>query len=270
MMMILFNKYIRPLFILILLFGGSTVSAQGLDKELEVQTDNLSQLDKIKQRGITNMDNVFVPKGQWILGTTASYSTHLNNDYTLAIIEGINSEGYTFKVSPMVAYAIKNNLAIGVRGTYSRSNITADNADLKFGDEETGTEININKYKAVRHSYSAALIMRHYIPLGQSKRFAIFNEIQLSAGGSQAIFAADQPIKGTFEEGYNIALGVSPGLMAFATNDVAIEVCVGVMGVNYSKIEQVHNQVTVGNRSSSSMNFKVNLLSIGVGISFYL
>ena len=58
--------------------------------------------------------------------------------------------------------------------------------------------------------------------------------------------------------------------MAFATNDVAIEVNVGVMGINYSNVEQVHNQVTVGQRSSSNMNFKVNLLSISVGVSFYL
>ena len=113
-------------------------------------------------------------------------------------------------------------------------------------------------------------IWRQYIPLGKSKRFAIFNEISLGAGGSQAIFAADEPIRGTYEKGYNISLGVSPGLMAFATNDVAIEVNVGVMGINFSEVKQVHNQVSTGNQRHSNMNFKVNLLSIGLGVSFYL
>ncbi|MBQ1939920.1 MAG: hypothetical protein II362_06885, partial [Alistipes sp.] len=113
-------------------------------------------------------------------------------------------------------------------------------------------------------------VWRQYIPLGKSRRFAIFNEISLGAGGTQGIFAADQPIRGTFEEGYTISLGVSPGLVAFATNDVAIEVNVGVMGINFTDVEQVHNQVSVGHRRSSNMNFKVNLLSIGVGVSFYL
>jgi len=63
---------------------------------------------------------------------------------------------------------------------------------------------------------------------------------------------------------------VSPGLIAFATNDVAIEVNVGVMGISYTDVDQVHNQVEVGSRRTSSMNFKVNLLSIGLGVSFYL
>jgi len=32
----------------------------------------------------------------------------------------------------------------------------------------------------------------------------------------------------------------------------------------------VHNQVTVGHRSASKMNFKVNIFSIGLGVAFYL
>ena len=236
-------------------------------------TENGSTLtvaEKIRQRGITNTSNIFVPKGLWITGLSTSYSTHQNENYSIAIINGIQSEGYTFRVSPMVAYSLKENMAIGVRGAYSRSNLTVDAAGLKFGDEETGTEISITDYKAVKHSYTVSAIWRQYIPLGESKRFAIFNEISLGAGGSQSIFAAGEPISGTYEKGYNISLGVSPGLMAFATNDVAIEVNVGVMGINFNEVEQVHNQVSSGNRRASSMSFRVNLLSIGVGVSFYL
>ena len=230
----------------------------------------LTVAEKIRQRGITNTSNIFVPKGLWITGLSTSYSTHQNENYSIAIINGIQSEGYTFRVSPMVAYSLKENMAIGVRGAYSRSNLTVDAAGLKFGDEETGTEISITDYKAVKHSYTVSAIWRQYIPLGESKRFAIFNEISLGAGGSQSIFAAGEPITGTYEKGYNVSLGVSPGLMAFATNDVAIEVNVGVMGINFNEVEQVHNQVSSGNRRSSSMSFRVNLLSIGVGVSFYL
>ena len=235
-----------------------------------IEQEPLTRAEKIKERGITNMDNIFVAKGSWIGGVNASYSHHINDNYSFAIIDGIMSEGYTLRASAMGAYALRNNMAIGIRGTYNRSNLTVNSANLKFGDDETGTEISINQYKVVRHSYSAAAIWRQYIPLGRSKRFAIFNEMSLGAGASQAIFAADQPVKGTYEEGYTISLGVSPGLMAFATNDIAIEVNVGVMGINFSDIKQVHNQIYDGKRRSSSMNFNVNLLSIGVGVSFYL
>lgn len=267
--MILSTKHIRLLLVVLLVGWLLPLSAQEQASLLE-RGDSLTRAQRISQRGITNMQNVFIPKGLWVTGASVSYSTHANDNYTFMVVENIESEGYNFRVSPLVAYAIRDNMAIGLRGVYSRSNITIDRADLKFGDEETGTQIKVENYKAVQHTYTVSAVWRQYIPLGKSRRFAIFNEISLGAGGTQGIFAADQPIRGTFEEGYTISLGVSPGLMAFATNDVAIEVNVGVMGINYTDVEQVHNQVSVGHRRSSNMNFKVNLLSIGVGVSFYL
>ena len=51
---------------------------------------------------------------------------------------------------------------------------------------------------------------------------------------------------------------------------MAVEVSVGVMGLQYSHTKQVHNQVDTGKTSASFMNFSVNLLSVGLGVSFYL
>ena len=259
--------YLRLWLVALALLCSFSAAAQEVTPS---DTTQLTRAERINGRGLTNLKNTFVPKGHIIAGAALSYSTHLNDSYTFMIVEDIESEGYNFRVSPMVAYAVRDNMAIGVRGAYSRSNLTIDKADLKFGDEETGTAISVTDFKAVKHTYTASAIWRQYIPLGQSKRFALLNEISLGAGGTEAIFAADQPIRGTYEKGYTISLGVSPGLMAFATNDVAIEVNVGVMGINYTDVEQVHNQVSVGQRRSSNMNFKVNLLSISVGVSFYL
>lgn len=232
--------------------------------------DPLTVNEHRARRGLTEMDNVFVPKGQWILEANASYSTHDNNSYNFLIIEGIESDGYTFKVSPLLAYAVRDNMSIGLRAVYSRTNLMIDRADVVIGDDATGTQINVSDYRSIKHSYSVALSWRQYIPLGRSKRFAFFNEMQLGAGGIQSKFAAGQPVKGTYESGYTLSLGVSPGLVAFATNNVAIEVNVGVMGISYTDVEQVHNQVTVGHRRSSNMNFKVNIFSIGVGLACYL
>ena len=187
-----------------------------------------------KERGLISLSNTFVPKGQWVAGMTTSFSTHSNKDYTFVVIEGINSEGHTVKIAPVLAYAVANNMALGARFTYSRT------------------------------------YLRQYIPLGNNKRFALFNEMQFAIGGSQAKFASGSPVKGTYETGLLLSLGISPGLVAFATNNMAFEVNVGVMGISYSSIKQVHNQVTVGKRSSSMMNFKVNIFSIGLGVAFYL
>ena len=222
------------------------------------------------RRGLTDRHNLFVPKGQWIFGGTASYSTHTNDRYQFFIIEDINSEGYTFRVSPMIAYALRDNMAIGARFVYARSLLKLDNASLKFGDDVDATEFRARDFYTLTHSYTASVIWRQYIPLGNSKRFALFNEMQLSAGGSQAKFANDSPVKGTYQTGYSLSLGISPGIVAFATNNMAVEVNVGVMGISYNHVKQVHNQVREGKLDTSMMNFKVNIFSIGLGMAFYL
>ncbi|MCH5330872.1 MAG: hypothetical protein J1E33_00520 [Alistipes sp.] len=217
-------------------------------------------------RGLSQPSVEIVPKGQWIFGGTASYSTHSNDSYSFLVIEGIESEGYSVKVSPLIAYAPRSNMAIGARVIYSRSLLKIDGGELNMGDINMG----VDYYYALQHSYEVAAVWRQYIPLGQSKRFALFTECQLSMGGKQAKFAEGTPIKGTYQTGYSVSLGLNPGIVAFASNNVAFEVNIGVLGFNYSSAKQVHNQVTTGNRSTSYLNFKVNLLSIGVGMAFYL
>ena len=240
------------------------------DGEADPEALPLTDEERRLRRGLTNVRTIFVPKGQWVFGGTASYSTHSNDSYQFLIIEGIGSEGYNFKISPMIAYSLRNNMALGGRFIYSRTLLKVDGANLKFGDDETGTDIRIKDFYALRSSYQAAAIWRQYIPLGQSKRFALFNEMSITGGGVQAKFANDAPVKGTYERGYTFSFGLSPGIVAFATNNMAVEVNVGVMGFTYNNTRQVHNQVTVGKRSTSMMNFKVNIFSIGLGMAFYL
>ena len=223
-----------------------------------------------RQRGLVDISHVFVPEGQWIFGGTASYSAHANDDYTFFIVEKINSDGYTFKVSPLIGYALRNNMALGMRFVYGRSLLKVDSGALNLGDEESGTHLTAEYYYSLKHSYSAAAIWRQYIPLGRNRRIALFNEMSLTLGGHQKKFAADSPVRGTYETGYSVSLGVSPGLVAFATNSMAVEVNVGVMGISYTHAHQDHNRVREGDVKSSLMNFKINLLSIGLGVSFYL
>ena len=235
----------------------------GTDKPLTVN-------EARQRRGLVAFNNVFVPKGQWVFGGYASYSTHTNKDYTFVVFEDIDSDGYTFKVSPMISYALKDNMALGLRFIYGRTLLKVNGGELNLGDEESGTHITADYYYSLKHSYSVAAIWRQYIPLGRNKRFALFNEMSLSVGGHQAKFAADSPIRGTYETGSEISLGVSPGLIAFATNTLAVEINIGVRGISYNTSHQVHNQVETADVRSSFMNFKINLLSIGLGVSFYL
>ncbi len=262
------RKLLRYTLIMLLFSGASIASAAAQLPAGDLDSLTVNQRREI--RGLTSKNNNFVPKGQWIFGGSVSYSTHTNEDYDFLVVEDLNSEGYTVRVAPFVAYAIAPNMALGARFIYSRSLLRVEGAGVSMGDAETGVNLSIEGYYVLRHSYEGAAIWRNYIPLGKSKRFAIFTDVQLSAGGIQGKYAEGQPVRGTYETGYSLGLGVTPGLVAFATNNMAFEVSVGVMGINYSCVEQLHNQVAKGTRTSSSMNFKVNILTIGLGVAFYL
>lgn len=259
-----------PFLLLLSVMLPCSFRASAQESEVAGTIDTLTINQRREMRGLSSRKNDFVPKGQWIFGGTASYSTHANDSYNFLIVEDINSDGYTVKASPFVAYAIKKNMAIGARFIYSRSLLNMDTMGISMGDEETGVNITIDGYYVLRHSYEGAVVWRNYIPLGQSKRFALFTDVQFAAGGIQGKYAEGQPVRGTYEKGYSLGLGVTPGIVAFATNNMAIEVTVGVMGVSYSHLDQVHNQVTFGERSSSDMSFKINILSVGLGFAFYL
>lgn len=235
-----------------------------------VGTPPMSKGEFRAQRGLASMKTPIVPKGQWVFGGTASYSTHTNNAYKLLIIDDISSNGYTFKISPLIGYSIYKNSIVGVRFGYSRSFLNLDSASISLGEGDGGLNFGLDYYYALKHSYDVAAIWRQYIPLGMNRRFAIFCECQLAFGGSQSKFAEGSPIRGTYSKGFDISLGVNPGVVAFITNNMALELNIGVLGLSYSNSQQVHNQVSVGETEASQMNFKINILSIGMGIAFYL
>ena len=70
-------------------------------------------------RGLEHIS--FVPKGQWITGISVNYDQNNQSDYQFLIVEGLNGNSYSFKVSPMLMYAIRDNLDIGGRFAYQRS-----------------------------------------------------------------------------------------------------------------------------------------------------
>ena len=250
-----------------LIFFGAAAQTATPDSSQEAAQSISYQREN---RGLSDMKTHIVPKGQWVFGGSLTYSTHTNSDYSLLIINDISSNGYSFKVSPMIGYSLVKNSIIGVRGVYSRSHLTLDSASLNLGEGDAALNFGVDYYYMLKHSYDVAAIWRQYIPLGRNKRFAIFNEVQLAMGGAQSKYAQDSPVNGTYSKSFEAGLSVSPGIIAFASNTMAIEVSVGVMGIQLNSTKQLHNQVEEGKTTTSFMNFSINLLSIGLGVSFYL
>jgi hypothetical protein len=203
-----------------------------------------------------------------MVGGKVGYSTHKNDNYRFLVIEDINSTGYRFTVSPMFCYMIRDNMGLGMRFGYGRNLLSIDSANINI--ESVG--INVKDYFSLSHDFSAMAVYRNYIPLGTSKRFALFNEMQLTYGVGEAkiIDGHGTNIVGSFEKSHSLSLGINPGMIAFINDHVAVEFNVGMLGLQYNNVNQTHNQIYNGSRDATQINFKVNILSLGFGLAYYL
>lgn len=212
---------------------------------------------------------VFVPKGQWVTGVSVSYSQSNQNKYQFLILENITGDTYTFKVSPMLCYIVKDDLGLGGKFAYSRSLTKLASADVVLDSE---TDYDINNLYRLSHSYHGMAIMRNYFSLGNSKRFGFFNEMQLSMGGGQSkiMQGRSQDISGAYERNFKLDVGLAPGLIVFLNNYSALEVNVGVLGYSYTHTKQINNRIYESHRKSQSANFRINLFSITFGVAIYI
>ncbi len=226
--------------------------------------DSIPEFD----RGMS-VPTTFVPKGQWITGVSVSYSASSEDNYNFFIFEKVDGKSYSFKVSPMVMYAFKDNLALGGRLTYNRTLVKVNNGSLKLSSD---VQYDADHLYLLTHSYGATAAFRNYIALGGGSRFGIFNEVQLNLSGGQTKFSngSGTDITGTYSRNFNMQVGLTPGMVMFLSNYSAIEVNVGVLGFNYSHATSITNQIYEASVKSNSANFKINLFSITFGATFYL
>lgn len=231
--------------------------------------DSINSANKIRPFERDIESTVFVPKGQWITGLSFSYRQSNENNYTFFILQDINSDTYSFKVTPMLGYAFRNDMAAGLKFSYTRSLTKLSNTDLVL-DSETST--NFDHVYSLGHNYYATMFFRNYFSLGSSRRFGFFNEIQLELGGGQSKLTkgVSEDLTGSYETNFSLNVGIVPGLMVFLSNWSAMEVNVGVLGFSYHTTHSVKDQIYHSRRHSKSANFRINLFSITFGTTFYI
>lgn len=212
---------------------------------------------------------VFVPKGQWVTGVSVSYATSTQNKYQFLIFEDLTGDTYSFKISPMVLYAVAPDLALGGRFSYARSLTKLEKADIVLDSE---TDYSLDHLYRLSHNYYGTIMMRNYFSIGKSKRFGFFNELQLQLGGGQSKLTTGvgSTLTGTYERNFSLDVGLAPGLCLFLNNYSALEVNIGVLGFSYTATKAIKDQIFVSHRNSKSANFRINLFSIQFGVAFYL
>lgn len=247
----------RKLFIIVILLGvfaGCMNAQRGKRAIKRIDRDVQSQ--------------VFIPKGTWMAGGTVSYSEHDESNLNFLVIKDVEGKGYDFNVSPYVGYFFRDNIAAGFRFAYNRDYLDLGNLDMDLGD----LTLSFKDLYYLEHKYEASGFIRTYMPIGRSKIFGLFNEARLTYGYGRGknSTGSGTDYDGSFQTVQNLQIGFAPGLTAFITDWSAVEVSVGVMGFNFKWIDQETNRVEEGSQRVSSGNFKINLFSINIGMTFYL
>lgn len=252
--------------------GDSIIVADSTGHVYKIKAPTKKKRKKVQRpqridRGI--MQSVFIPKGQWMAGGTVSYSEHEEDNLNFLVIKNVEGLGYTFNVSPYVGYFFKDNVAAGLRFGYNRTYLDMANFELNLGED---FNISLKDLYYLEHEYQVSGFLRTYMPIGKSKIFGLFNEVRLTYayGVGKNSTGSNTEYDGTFERTHNLQIGIAPGMTAFVTDWSAVEVSVGVMGYNFKWQKQTTNQIESGMRRTSSGNFKINLFSINIGMTFYL
>lgn len=259
------NNGLRPYILLLILTLGTCVARS---------QDIVSLYDSVPPDTIAPFERklesvVFVPKGQWIAGVSVSYAQSNQNKYQFLVVENLSGDTYSFRVSPMVIYVVANDLGVGGKFAYTRALTKLERGSIVLGDD---TSYDIENLYRLSHNYYGMAVMRNYFSVGRSRRFGIFNELQLQLGGGQSklMKGKSTEITGAYEKNFSMNIGLAPGIVAFLNNYSALEVNVGVLGFTYTHTKQLNDRIYESHRKSKHANFKINLFTITFGVAFYL
>ncbi len=219
-------------------------------------------------RGLHNY--LFIPKGQWQVGLTASYGSLNTEDIeVLSVLSDLDFNGETYSIKPYVGYTFAHNQAIGLKAVYTRASANLGSLGLDLGDD---LNFHLSDVSYQSQTYSTALFYRSYVGLSSAKRFAVFNEVDLTFTSGSSTFSRlyNSEPRVTHTQITEASLNFSPGLCVFIMENISFNVSFGVFGVKIHKESQTTNGVEEGSRLTSGANFRFNIFNINFGLGVHI
>lgn len=252
---------------------SAAVAVAAVDEKVIVGSDTVSIILPQKNygrydRGLLNY--LYIPKGQWSFGMTASYGEFSTDDVQiLSILKDFDIKIKAYSLRPYVAYFFANNQSIGVNFNYTRT--VADLGGLTF-DISDDMNFKLKDVSYYSKSYSSAIAYRNYVGLGRDRRFGVFNEVELAfgAGSSRFLRTYGGELFDTRTSSMSVALNFSPGVCVFIMDNIGFNVSFGVFGINVRNERQSTNGVDEGRRFSSGANFRFNIFNINFGMAVFI
>lgn len=282
---------LRTLILVVLLAASATAQSQSRKRILpNVAADSLRIRELMNERVIAGDDTIgiilpqhnygrydrglynflFIPKGQWAFGLTASYGSFDSKDVEiLNALTDFDFNGKKYAIRPTVSYFIRHNQSIGIKLDYTKGDATLGSLGVDIDDD---LNFSLHDIGYTSQMYNIGIFYRNYVGLGTEKRFAIFNEVDLSFGSGtsrfQRYYSGD--LRDTRTNTTKVSLNFSPGLCVFLTDNLSFNVSFGVFGIHMTNEKQTTNDTEEGSRFSSGANFRFNLFNINLGIGVHI
>jgi hypothetical protein len=220
---------------------------------------------KISAQSLSDTEEDFtVKKGRLYYSLSFSLDQRKAENEDQLLRQVINQDKYDYRVIGNIGYAIKDNMTLGLAGGYGR--LKEEITFLDDNDDEVTS-------KRIEQGFSIVPNMRNYIPLGKGRlQVLIQTELGITVGESlERVFYTNEidRIDGNFLE---VNLGVNPGLLLFFDKNWAFEVTVGAAGLTTRIDESTLNNDEANKErvESTSIDLRLNILQLNLGVAFYL
>lgn len=254
---------VKPMESVVLVKPEKPVSPDSIDSEI-MRQPNLGRFD----RGLFSY--LFIPKGQWHFGITASYGEFSAKDLQmLDMLSDFDFSGHTFSIKPYLSYFLADNISLGLRFGYTDSKGSLGSMKMDF-DDDLNFDLHDVMYR--NEAYTAAITFRQYIGLVRRGRFGVFNEIELSFSSGDSDFKryiGGEP-RLTHTTYMESRLSFSPGICVFVMKNVSFNISFAVVGFYLRNEKQWVNEQEMGNRFTSGANFRFNIFNINLGIGIHI
>jgi len=226
---------------------------------------------KRMDRGLGNPYSVYIPQGTFSLGASVGYN-HYNaagaqssaGATLLNMVPDVDGGIDLWNAAANAYYFVADNMSIGLRLGYTNTRVDLNNANLMDA-------LKLSNKHVVNSMFTGALAFRAYLPMFNSKIFALFAEARLTGGfGYGKDYAQTERGKeGTYSDLFQVALGLYPGVSVFLADFVSLEVSLPLLEGGYEWNLQVKGQAHDSRLTHGFFNYKPNLMGLNLGIIFH-
>lgn len=124
----------------------------------------------------------------------------------------------------------------------------------------------------ITRGYSITPNFRTTVPLTANERLSFFTTAGITLGKSNSLkrdIKNVDEIEKSFAENYNLRVGITPGVTFFAMENFALEVGLDVLGYELNVETKTVNEVSESRDVRHNVDFKLNLLTVKIGLAYY-